>query len=67
MEQGGTESQAADVAAPSRFAISLTDLEESAHVPLADQVITIRSSEPGRAPGDDDLTREQSNAIIPGL
>jgi hypothetical protein len=66
-ERGGTDRPAPDGGAASRFALSLADLEKSAHIPLADQVIAIRSSEPGRSPGEDDLAREQRSVINPGL
>jgi DNA-binding phage protein len=50
----------------SRYAITLGELEGSAHVPAADQVVEIPGQVPGRVPGDDDLGRAQRDALRAG-
>ena len=48
-------------------AISIDDLESSAHVAIEGQIIEVPASEPGRAPGGDDFTRNQRAVINPGV
>ncbi len=57
---------AAPGAAPSRFAVTLEQLEDSAHVPEHEQVIEIPGQYPGRAPGDDELGRSERDALRAG-
>jgi hypothetical protein len=51
----------------SRFAISIDELQTSAHVSLDSQVVEVPTSVLGRAPGDDDFTRNQRGVINPGV
>jgi hypothetical protein len=50
----------------SPYATSLAELERSAHVPAKDTVVEIPGQSVGRAPGDDDLSRQQKDALRAG-
>jgi hypothetical protein len=48
------------------YAISLTEFERDAHVPPEDTVVEVPSQQTGPAPGDDDLSRQQRDALRAG-
>ena len=48
------------------YAVSLEELESTAHVAPPDTIIEIPAQSPGRAPGDDDLGRSQRDALRAG-
>jgi hypothetical protein len=54
-----------DVSA-SPYATSLEELEQSAHVRAQDTIVEIPGRAVGRAPGDDDLGRQQKDALRAG-
>ena len=58
-----TEAEHEDVR---RFHISLEELEKSAHVSPDEQVEEIPANGPARGPGDDDLSRQQRDALRAG-
>jgi hypothetical protein len=50
----------------SPYATSLEELERSAHVRAQDTIVEIPGQAVGRAPGDDDLGRQQKDALRAG-
>jgi hypothetical protein len=50
----------------SPYATSLGELERSAHVPAEDTIVEIPGQPVGRGPGEDDLSRQQKDALRAG-
>jgi len=49
-----------------RYSVTLSALEKSTHVAEADLVVEVPARELARAPGDDELSRQQRAALTAG-